>query len=138
MIIKEIVNSISIEPFFFLLLIMTFINIFFLIRVMKSRNVSNSLQVVDTTSEALTNETKVRDEAEIESDSNRLVLQNISLSQNLEPVVLTVRNEIATDNGEIQECDYCKIFINLGTAVCPNCGTPLNLSPHIERVANVL
>lgn len=138
MIIKEIVNSISIEPLFFLLLIMTFINIFFLIRVMKSRNISNFPQVVDTYTEALTHVTNVQDETEIESDSNRLVLQNISQIKNLEPVILNVKNEIAKDNGERQKCDYCKVFKNLGTAVCPNCGNPLNLSPHIERVANVL
>lgn len=138
MIINEIVNSISIEPIFFLLLIMTFINIFFLIRVMKSRNVSNFPQVVDTYTEALTNVINVQDEAENESDSNRLVLQNISQSQNLEPVIVNVRNEIARDNGERQKCDYCKVFKNLGNVVCPNCGNPLNMSPYIKRVANVL
>lgn len=138
MIINEIVNSISIEPIFFLLLIMTFINIFFLIRVMKSRNVSNFPQVGDTYTEALTNVINVQDEAENESDSNRLVLQNISQSQNLEPVIVNVRNEIARDNGERQKCDYCKVFKNLGNVVCPNCGNPLNMSPYIKRVANVL
>ena len=105
---------------------------------MKSRNISNFPQVVDTYTEALTHVTNVQDETEIESDSNRLVLQNISQIKNLEPVILNVRNEIAKDNGERQKCDYCKVFKNLGTAVCPNCGNPLNLSPQIERVANVL
>lgn len=138
MIIKEIINSISIEPFFFLLLIMTFINIFFLIRVMKNRNVSNLPQVVDTYTEVLTNITQVQEEAENESDSDSLVLQNISPSKNLTPVISNVRNEIATDRGERQDCDYCKIFINLGTAICPNCGNLLNLRPQMERIANVL
>jgi rRNA maturation endonuclease Nob1 len=105
---------------------------------MKSRNVSNFPQVVDTYTEALTNVINVQDEAENESDSNRLVLQNISQSQNLEPVIVNVRNEIARDNGERQKCDYCKVFKNLGNVVCPNCGNPLNMSPYIKRVANVL
>lgn len=105
---------------------------------MKGRNVSNFPQVVDKYTESLTNVIYVQDEAEIESDSNKLVLQNTSQSQYLGPVILNVRNEIAKDDGERQKCDYCKVFKNLGTAVCPNCGNPLNLSPHIERVANVL
>ena len=138
MIINEIVNSISIEPLFFLLLIMTFINIFFLIRVIINRNVSTLPQVVDTYSGVLTNITQVQEEAKNESDSDRLVLHNISPSKNLTTVISNVRNEIAKDSGERQKCDYCKAFKNLGTAVCPNCGNPLNLSPHIERVANGL
>ena len=137
MIIKEILNSISIEPFFYSLFIMTLINIFFLIRLMISKKSSNSLQVVNTPENALTNITNVQDEVEIASDSTSLVLQTISPNQNIKQIVLNVRNEKTTYNEERQKCDYCKIFTNLGNVVCLNCGTPLNLSPHVERVANV-
>ena len=104
---------------------------------MISKKVSNSLQVVNTPANALTNITNVQDEVEIASDSTSLVLQTISPNQNIEQVMLNVRNEKTTYNEEKQECDYCKIFTNLGNVVCLNCGTPLNLSPHVERVANV-
>jgi hypothetical protein len=137
MIIKEILNSISIEPLFFSLLIMTLINIFFLIRLMISKNVSNSPQVVNTLSNELTNITNVQDEVEIVSNSTSLVLQTISPNQNIEQFMLNVRNKKTMYNEERHECDYCKIFTNLGNVVCLNCGIPLNLSPHVERVANV-
>ncbi|EMR73065.1 hypothetical protein MCGE09_00500, partial [Thaumarchaeota archaeon SCGC AB-539-E09] len=77
-------------------------------------------------------------ESEIKSNSDSLFLQNIPSNNNLTPVVLTVRNKIVEDVRERYDCDYCKIFKNLGTVICPNCGTLLNLRSHIDRIANVL
>jgi rRNA maturation endonuclease Nob1 len=77
-------------------------------------------------------------EAENGSNSDSFVLQNISLSNNLTPIVSTVRNKVTADRGEGHDCDYCKTFMNLGTAICPNCGNLLNLRLHIERIENVL
>ena len=28
---------------------------------------------------------------------------------------------------EVEGCPYCALFKDLGTAVCPNCGRPLNI-----------
>ena len=35
---------------------------------------------------------------------------------------------------ELDQCEYCSIFKDLGTIVCPNCGEPLNLSKeHLAK-----
>ncbi|EMR74243.1 hypothetical protein MCGE09_00304 [Thaumarchaeota archaeon SCGC AB-539-E09] len=137
MMIKEILNTISLEPILLLLLIITFVNIFFLIKILKNSTVKIP-QVVDTYSEMLVNITPLLEESEIKSNSDSLFLQNIPSNNNLTPVVLTVRNKIVEDVRERYDCDYCKIFKNLGTVICPNCGTLLNLRSHIDRIANVL
>jgi hypothetical protein len=46
-----------------------------------------------------------------------------------------IREEIRPIMGEktLRSCEYCSIFKDLGTMVCPNCGRPLNLKIPRER-----
>jgi len=134
MIFKEIVNSILLEPFLFLLLTVTFINIIFLIKTIAGGNRTNFSGVVDTYTEDLTNATHIQEEVINKLDSDLLVQQEIPLRQSSKQFESNIRNRTLTEKEEVQNCEYCKIFKNLGTAICPNCGELLNLRPQLEKI----
>ena len=134
MIFKEIVNSILLEPFLFLLLTVTFINIIFLIKTIAGGNRTNFSGVVDTYTEDLTNATHIQEEVINKLDSDLLVQQEIPLRQSSKQFESNIRNRTLTEKEEVHNCEYCKIFKNLGTAICPNCGELLNLRPQLEKI----
>jgi len=47
-----------------------------------------------------------------------------------EDVITEIRPLLSPEKPD--ECEYCSIFKDLGTVVCPNCGRPLNL-PRVHE-----
>jgi len=137
MVLNEIVNRISLEPLLFLLLTITFINIIFLVRVISGRNGKDFTRLSNTYVDDPSSATLVQEEVVKGPDSNQLVQQGLSPSQNAEPVESSIRTLTVTNKGETLNCEYCKIFKNLSTAVCPNCGNLLNLRPQLDKIKAV-
>ncbi len=48
-----------------------------------------------------------------------------------EDVITEIRPLLSPEKPD--ECEYCSIFKDLGTVVCPNCGRPLNLPRRHEE-----
>jgi len=137
MVLNEIVERISLEPLLFLLLTITFINIIYLLRVLSGRNGKDFTPLSETYVNEPTSATLLQEEVVKGPDSNQLVQQALSPSQNAEPVESSIRTLTVTDKGETLDCEYCKIFKNLNTAVCPNCGSLLNLRPQLDKIKAV-
>jgi hypothetical protein len=134
MIFKEIVNRILLEPFLFLLLTVTFINILFLIKTIAGGNRTNFSGVVDTYATDFKTATHNQEEVVNKLDSDLLVKQELPLRKSSKQFESNIRNRTLTEKEEVQNCEYCKIFKNLGTAVCPNCGGLLNLRSQLENI----
>lgn len=137
MVLNEIVDIISLEPLLFLLLIITFINIIFLVRVISGGNGKDISRFPDTYVDDPTDATLLQEDALKGPDSNLLVQQGLSSSQDAEPIESSIRTPTVTNKGETLNCEYCKIFKNLNTAVCPNCGSLLNIRPQVDKIKAV-
>lgn len=137
MVLNEIVERISLEPLLFLLLTITFINIIFLVRVISGGNGNDITRLSDTYVDDPTNTTLLQEEVVKGPDSDQIDKQGLSASQNTEPVESSIRTPTVSNKVETLNCEYCKIFKNLNTAVCPNCGSLLNLSPQLDKIKAV-
>jgi len=115
------------EPFFVLLLSMTFINVIFIAKVIVSRNRIVFFRAASTYPNDLTTFIPVENEFQIEPDSNQLQeekpMRQDSVSFKSDNI-----NRVVNEGKQMQGCNYCLAFFNVGTAICPNCGGLLNLN----------
>jgi hypothetical protein len=127
-------ESIVQEPFLVLLLSITFINIILIAKVVAGRNRTAVFRGAGTLSNDLTTVIPIETELVIETGSKQPQQEEIQMPQ--DPVPLKSDNvERVVDEGiQMQGCSYCMAFYNVGTAVCPNCGSALNLNPQLVKV----
>ena len=122
------------EPFLVLLLSITLINVILIVKVIAGRNRTVVFRAAGTYPNDLTTVIPVETEVQIESGSKQPQHEEIQMPQ--DPVSFNSDNiiRVVNDGKQMQGCSYCMAFYNVGTAVCPNCGSALNLNPQLVKV----
>lgn len=118
------------EPFLVLLLCTTFINIVLIgkVIVMKKRPIlfrNTSTHSNDPTISIPKNlHYKIEPVLkQLPQEEKKILTHSVSFnSDNI--------NRGINNRNQIQGCNYCQNFYNVGTAICPNCGELLNLKIH--------
>jgi hypothetical protein len=111
---------------------MTLINIILIAKVIAGSNRIIFFRVTGTYPNDLTSVIPVENEILIEQGSKHLQLEEKEMSKDSVSFRLNNINFVANDGKQIQGCNYCLAFFNVGTAICPNCGGPLNLSTQLD------
>ena len=122
------------EPFLVLLLSITFINIILIAKVIAGRNRIIFFRAAGTYPNDLTSVIPVENEFQIEPGSKQL--QQVEKQMPQDPVSFKsdIINRVVNDGKQMQGCNYCLAFYNVGTAICPNCGSLLHLNLQLEKV----
>ena len=122
------------DPFIVLLLSMTFINILLFAKVIAGRNRIVFFRAAGTYPNDLTTVIPVENEFQIEPGSK--LLQQEEKEMRKDSVSFKSDNiyRVVNDGKQMQGCDYCLAFYNVGTAICPNCGGSLNLNLQLDKV----
>ena len=122
------------EPFLVLLLSITFINIILIAKVIAGRNRIIFFRTAGTYPNDLTTVIPVENEFQIETGSEQL--QQVEKQMPQDPISFKSDNipRVVNDVKQMQGCNYCLAFYNVGTAICPNCGSALNLNPQLVKV----
>ena len=125
------------EPFLVLLLSITFINIILIAKVIAGRNRIIFFRAAGTYPNDLTSVIPVENEFQIEPGSKQL--QQVEKQMPQDPVSFKsdIINRVVNDGNQLQGCNYCLAFYNVGTAICPNCGGLLHLNLQLEKVEAV-
>ena len=125
------------EPFLVLLLSITFINIILIAKVIAGRNRIIFFRAAGTYPNDLTSVIPVENEFQIEPGSEQL--QQVEKQMPPDPVSFKsdIINRVVNDGKQMQGCNYCLAFYNVGTAICPNCGGLLHLNLQLEKVEAV-
>lgn len=127
----DIIERLSEEPLLILISVVSVITLMLLVRVFFKRGSTAGREV------AMPLET-------IADDEEQTLPEETIAAPEISPVVIDGEIDVATQAiikaedviAEIRpllspekpdECEYCSIFKDLGTVVCPNCGRPLNL-----------
>ena len=131
---KEMLENIVREPFFVLLLSMTFINIIFIAKVIAGRNRIIFFRAASTYQNDLTTFIPVENEFQIEPGSKQLQQEEKRLRQDSVSFKSDNITRVVNDGKQMQGCNYCLAFYNVGTAICPNCGSLLNLNLQFDNV----
>jgi hypothetical protein len=122
------------EPFLVLLLLITFINIILIAKVIAGRNKIMFFRGAGTYPNDLTTVIPVEKELQIEPGSKQLQQEE----KHMRPDTVSFKsdniNRVVNDEKQMQGCNYCLSFYNVGTAICPNCGGPLNLNLQLDKV----
>jgi hypothetical protein len=116
------------EPFLVLLLSITFINIILITKVIVSRNRIIFFRAASTYPNDLTTFIPVEKEFQVEPDSKQLQQEEKPMRQDSVSFKSDNINRVMNDGKQMQGCNYCLAFYNVGTAICPNCGGLLNLN----------
>ena len=122
------------EPFLVLLLSTAFINIILIAKVIAGRNRIIFFRAEGTFPNDLTSVIPLENEFKIESGSKQL--QHVEKQMRQDSVYFKSDNihRVVNDGKHMQGCSYCQVFYNVGTAICPNCGGPLNLNLQLEKI----
>ena len=125
------------EPFLVLHLSITFINIILIAKVIAGRNRIIFFRAAGTYPNDLTSVIPVENEFQIEPGSKQL--QQVEKQMPQDPVSFKsdIINRVVNDGKQMQGCNYCLAFYNVGTAICPNCGGLLHLNLQLEKVEAV-
>ena len=122
------------EPFLVLLLSITLINVILIAKVIAGRNRIVFFRAAGTYPNDLTTVLPVETEIQIEPGSKQLQLEEIQMPQDPVPFKSDNVKRVIDEGKQMQGCSYCLAFYNVGTAVCPNCGSALNLNPQLVKV----
>lgn len=116
------------EPFLVLLLSITFINVILITKVIVSRNRIIFFRAASTYPNDLTTFIPVEKEFQVEPDSKQLQQEEKPMRQDSVSFKSDNINRVMNDGKQMQGCNYCLAFYNVGTAICPNCGGLLHLN----------
>ena len=133
----EFIWGLAEEPLLVLMSVFALINLILLVRFFFSRghiarkDVVKPLEVITQDKEqALLDETTIAPEissvlinGEVDIGT-RVLLKTAEASTEIRPLL---------SSEEPDKCEYCSIFKDLRTTVCPNCGKPLNLPRANEK-----
>jgi hypothetical protein len=122
------------DPFIVLLLSMTFINILLIAKVIAGRNRIVFFRAAGTYPNDLTTVIPVENEFQIELGSKLLQQEEKEMRKDSVSFKSDNINRVVNDGKQMQGCDYCLAFYNVGTAICPNCGGSLNLNLQLDKV----
>ena len=122
------------EPFLVLLLSITLLNVILIAKVIAGRNRIVFFRAAGTYPNDLTTVLPVETEIQIEPGSKQLQLEEIQMPQDPVPFKSDNVKRVIDEGKQMQGCSYCLAFYNVGTAVCPNCGSALNLNPQLVKV----
>jgi hypothetical protein len=127
----DIFERFSEEPLLILISVVSVITLMLLLRVFfkrgsaAGRDVAEPLETIaDDEEQALPEETIAAPEiSPVVIDGEIDVATQVIIKA--EDVIAEIRPLLSPEKPD--ECEYCSIFKDLGTVVCPNCGRPLNL-----------
>ena len=122
------------EPFLVLLLSITLINVILIAKVIAGRNRIVFFRAAGTYPNDLTTVIPVETDIIIETGSKQLQQEEIQIPQDPVPFKSDNVKRVIDEGKQMQGCSYCLAFYNVGTAVCPNCGSALNLNPQLVKV----
>ena len=128
------IENIVQEPFLVLLLSITLINVILIGKVIAGRNRTVVFRAAGTFPNDLTTVIPVETDIRIETGSKQLQLEEIQMPQDPVPFKSDNVKRVIDEGKQMQGCSYCLAFYNVGTAVCPNCGSALNLNPQLVKV----
>ncbi len=133
----DVICRLTEEPLLILMSVFALINLFLLAKIFFSRG-------------RIARKDKVKPLEVITEDKEQTLLDETAVAPEIYPVLLNGEVDLATQvllktaitNTEIRpllsseepdKCEYCSIFKDLSTIVCPNCGKPLNLPRAQEK-----
>ena len=128
------IENIVQEPFLVLLLSITLINVILIGKVIAGRNRTVVFRAAGTFPNDLTTVIPVETDIIIETGSKQLQQEEIQIPQDPVPFKSDNVKRVIDEGKQMQGCNYCLAFYNVGTAVCPNCGSALNLNPQLVKV----
>ena len=128
------IENIVQEPFLVLLLSITLINVILIGKVIAGRNRTVVFRAAGTFPNDLTTVIPVETDIIIETGSKQLQQEEIQIPQDPVPFKSDNVKRVIDEGKQMQGCSYCLAFYNVGTAVCPNCGSALNLNPQLVKV----
>ena len=128
------IENIVQEPFLVLLLSITLINVILIGKVIAGRNRTVVFRAAGTFPNDLTTVIPVETDIIIETGSKQLQQEEIQIPQDPVPFKSDNVKRVIDEGKLMQGCSYCLAFYNVGTAVCPNCGSALNLNPQLVKV----